>query len=419
MNPAKLAEHDLLDRLLCVSEDLIQVHDLSSLLDRILKEARLFTRAEAGSIFLAENGHLRFSYVHNEALFKGQDSRRYLYQDFELPAEPSSLCGYVAATGASLNIADAYRLPPEAPYHFNVSFDHASGYRTRSVLVVPMRSARGRIVGVLQIINARDGEGKVGPFSARDMAYVNFFANNAALAVERALITRELVLRTVRMAQLRDPKETGAHANRVGACAAEIYQRWAEMSGLGASEIEKKKDLIRVAAMLHDVGKVAISDTILKKPGRLTPEEFATMRYHTVFGAQLFNSDASELDDACLQIALHHHERFDGAGYPGLVADLANPGELILSPLAGRDIPLMARIVALSDVYDALISRRVYKEPWPLEKVLTLVNEEKGKAFDPEVVEAFYSVADIVLSIHSRYPDPPSGLGLPSQEGGA
>ncbi|MFZ5585588.1 MAG: HD domain-containing phosphohydrolase [Thermodesulfobacteriota bacterium] len=403
--PATPENQGFLDSVLAIAEDLIQIHDLSALLDKILSEARRFTNADAGSIFLVHGDKLHFSYVHNDTLFTSQNSHKYLYQDLAIPMDQSSLSGFVACTGQPLNIPDAYEMPPNVPYGFNRNFDRSSGYRTRSVLVVPMRTSRGKIVGVLQIINAQDQAGRAVAFSERDQGYVTFFANNAAIAVERALITRELILRTARMAELRDPKETGAHVNRVGAYSAEIYERWARDRGLDGEHIKKQKDLIRVAAMLHDVGKVAISDAILKKPGKLSDDEFAAMQLHTVFGAQLFGNATSELDAASLEIALNHHERWDGRGYPGRIDDIfaadpeRGPGK------RGEEIPIFARIVALADVYDALICRRVYKPAWPEEQVMDEVRSGAGGHFDPDVVAAFFAIYDVIASIRQRFPD--------------
>lgn len=395
----------LADSLLAAAEGLFQLHDLSSMLDRILLEARRFTRAEAGSIFLENQGRLVFSYVHNEVLFTSQAENRFLYQDYQLPMDQSSLCGYAAVTGQPLRVDDAYRLPAGSPYAFNQSFDQASGYRTGAVLAAPMITSRGRVVGVVQIINPRDAQGASRVFDQRDQTYVAFFANHAALALERALITRELILRTAKITELRDPKETGAHVNRVGAYSAEIYECWAQKQGQAPAEIKYQKDIIRMAAMQHDVGKVAISDLILKKPGRLTPEEFRVMQLHTVYGARLFDNTTSEMDAAAQAIALNHHERWDGGGYPGHIPDLMAEGARVGPGKRGQEIPLFARVVALADVFDALISARVYKPAWPEEKVLDAIRVESGGHFDPQMVEAFFEIYQVIDSIRRRYQD--------------
>ena len=114
----------------------------------------------------------------------------------------------------------------------------------------------------------------------------------------------------LRMAEMRDPKETGAHVNRVGAYSAEIYEAWARKKGISRKEFEKNRDVLRVASMLHDVGKVAISDMILKKPAKLDIDEFEIMKQHTFLGAKLFADSQSEFDDAAFRIAPIHQRGF-------------------------------------------------------------------------------------------------------------
>ena len=167
-----------------------------------------------------------------------------------------------------------------------------------------------------------------------------------------------------------------------------------------------------MSAMLHDVGKVAISDTILKKPGRFTPEEFQVMKLHTLFGANLFSDIYSDFDESAGIVALNHHERWDGKGYPGHI-DLQNqlplPGYESENGGArgkqGEEIPLFGRIVALADVYDALSCRRCYKEAWNGNEVLAAIREEVGKQFDPELVEVFMDCLDSFNQIEKFYPD--------------
>ena len=206
-------------------------------------------------------------------------------------------------------------------------------------------------------------------------------------------MTRAIILRMIRMAELHDPKETGAHVNRVGGFAVEIYEKWALKRNLQQKEIDTNRDILRMAAMLHDVGKVAISDIILKKPGRFNSDEFEIMKQHTLLGARLFLGSQSEFDDAAAKVALTHHERWDGKGYPGHV-DIHTgkpiPGHLDPEDLPlgkkGEDIPLFGRIVALADVYDALSSARIYKEAWDESEVLATIEKEAGYHFDPELV---------------------------------
>ena len=309
-----------------------------------------------------------------------------------------------------LNIPDVYSLPEDLPYRFDRSFDEKSGYRTKSMLVVPLINNRDELIGVLQLINARDETGKVIPFSSSDEPYILNFAKAAAIALEKAQLTRSLILRMINMAALRDPEETAEHVNRVGAYSVEIFEEWARMKGYSEDEIEKKKSILRMAAMVHDVGKVGISDTILKKPGKLTAEEFEIMKAHTYLGARLFLQDPkSEFDIAAAEVALNHHERWDGKGYPGYVDPFTGkplPGyeeKGRARPKKGEEIPVFGRIVALADVYDALSSKRCYKEPWPEEKVLKEIEKNAGRQFDPSVVEAFFSCLDAIRAIKERY----------------
>jgi response regulator RpfG family c-di-GMP phosphodiesterase len=400
-------DHDTLNRILHTVEESSHIKDLDALLDRVLLDARRLTRADAGSIFLVENNVLNFSYIHNDTLFTSP-SNKYIYSSHTLEIDNHSLAGYAANTGESVVLDDVYRIPAHMPFAFNPSFDEASGYRTKSMLVVPLKTSRGKIVGVLQIINSLNEQKEVVAFDDRDRLVLNYFAVHAAAAIERAMMTREIILRMIRMCELRDPHETGAHASRVAAYAAEIYQQWASARGIAPEEIKRMRGLIRVAAMLHDLGKIAISDMILKKPGKLDPDEYQTMKYHTIYGARLFENATSDLDALGAEIALNHHERWDGRGYPGKLDDIF-AGHLTLGPgKRGEEIPISARIVALADIYDALVSRRAYKEPFPQEQSLKYIRENSGQIFDPEVVAAFFAIQDIIMAIREKYAEDPS-----------
>lgn len=396
---------DYVARILSTIEELNRLKDVDAILDKTLAAARALADAEAGSIFLVEDGRLAFRYVHNDILFADGGVSPAMYKNFTLPIDETSIVGYAAKTGTPLAIDDAYTLDESLPYRFNKSFDTSTGFRTRSILTLPLKTFDGKLVGVMQIINARDLSGTPGPFTPEQRTYIPLFAQNAAVAIERGRMTRELILRMMRMAELRDPTETATHVQRVGAYSAEIYHRWALDRGLAREEIRRFKDLLRIAAMLHDVGKVGVSDTIIKKPARLSDDEFMVMKRHTIFGARLFADCHSDLDEMCRDIALRHHEQWSGGGYPGRVEDLSSdhiPGR----PMKGEEIPLAARITALADVYDALVSPRSYKEPWPEERVLDFIREKSGQHFDPCVVEAFFKVHEVLLAIRERFAEP-------------
>ncbi|GFM37593.1 HD domain-containing phosphohydrolase [Desulfovibrio psychrotolerans] len=387
-----------------VSDELNQLKDVDTILDRTLTEVRALANADAGSIFLVEDGRLRFSYVHNDTLFAKDATNAAVYSNFAVPITEASIVGYSALSGETLIIDDAYTLDPSLPFKFNPSYDKATGYKTTSILTIPLKIAQGKLVGVMQIINAKDTAGRSVPFDRTAQTYIPLFANNTAIAIERGIMTRELILRMMKMAELRDPTETGAHVQRVGAYCAEIYHRYALNKGVPVKELKRTKDLLRLAAMLHDVGKVGISDSILKKPGKLTGEEFDIIKLHTVYGARLFENSTSDLDAMCRDIALNHHEKWSGGGYPGFV-DALFEGDPHLGTASknGEEIPLAARICALADVYDALASPRSYKEPFPEDKVLDIIKKDTGTHFDPEVTEAFLQIHDVILAIRSKY----------------
>lgn len=408
-----LTEREKLFVLTNLGVELNQLKDLDILMERILTEARRFVNADAGSIYIRDNERLMFTYTQNQTLQKRlPPGGKLIYSTFTIPIDKNSIAGYTALTGRALNIPDVYHLDPSIPCSFGRSFDQTSGYRTKSMLSIPLKTLRGDVVGVLQIINGMDEAGRVVPFSEEDERMMYHFASIAAVALERAQMTRTIILRMIRMAELRDPKETGAHVNRVGAYSVEIYEEWAKKKGIHLKEIERRRDALRMAAMLHDVGKVAISDAILKKPSRFTKDEFEIMKQHTVLGARLFMDRKSDFDEAALEVALNHHERWDGKGYPGHVnVETGSPLEGYVEPdgrargKKGDEIPLFGQIVAIADVYDALSSKRVYKEAWDESQILKAMEEGAGTQFDPELIEVFFSCHDVIRSIRERYPN--------------
>ena len=167
---------------------------------------------------------------------------------------------------------------------------------------------------------------------------------------------------------------------------------------------------MRIASMLHDAGKVAISDVILKKPAKFTPEEYQVMQHHTVYGSALFEDTQSQLDIISREIAFTHHENWDGTGYPGWVdpvtgAPLRTGEDGKTVGKKGEEIPLTGRIVSVADVFDALCSRRVYKEPWTEEDVLNEIRNLSGTKFDPELVDIFFEILPSIKQIQNLYPE--------------
>jgi HD-GYP domain-containing protein (c-di-GMP phosphodiesterase class II) len=409
-----LSEKQKVSTVMKLGIELTEIKDIDVLLERILREARRLANADAGSIYIKEADKLKFSYTQNETQQKRLlPGKKLVYSTFSIPINNQSIAGFVANTGETLNIPDAYKLKPNLPFSFNKSYDDLSGYRTQSMLTFPLKTNRGDTIGVLQLINAKKNADKVVPFAKKDEPLILHFANMAAVAIERAQMTRAMILRTIKMAELRDPKETGSHVNRVASYSVVLYEAWAVKRSVSRDVIDKNRDILRMAAMLHDVGKVAIADAILKKPGRLDDTEREAMKLHTIMGARLFSDRYSEFDEAAGVVALNHHEKWDGTGYPGNVNP--NDGKVLPGyensegkpcPKKGEEIPVFGRIVALTDVYDALSSLRAYKERWDETHVLAELKACSGTHFDPEMVEVFFSCIDTIRGVAERYPDP-------------
>ena len=193
---------------------------------------------------------------------------------------------------------------------------------------------------------------------------------------------KELIFRISRAAEFRDP-ETGAHIQRMA--------HYSQIIALGLDLSLQQQKLILEAAPMHDVGKIGIPDYILLKPGKLTPEEFEVMKGHSKIGYELLKDSRSEIMRAGAEVAISHHEKFDGTGYP--------------HGLKGNQIPLFGRIVAVADVFDALTSERPYKRAWPLGDACQFLEDGRGKHFDPLCVEAFLAGWEHVLDVRQRFRD--------------
>lgn len=193
---------------------------------------------------------------------------------------------------------------------------------------------------------------------------------------------RETITRLARAAEFRDP-ETGAHIQRMARYSALI----AERLGMSRAQVEHMLQ----AAPMHDVGKLGIPDYILLKPGRLNPEEREIMKQHAAIGHDILKDSASVVVQLGASIALSHHEKYDGTGYPhGLV---------------GEKIPIEGRIVAVADVFDAITSERPYKKSWPIDDAVAFLREGRGTHFDPLCVDTFFDSLDEVLRIREQFRD--------------
>lgn len=192
----------------------------------------------------------------------------------------------------------------------------------------------------------------------------------------------EIITRLGKASEFRDD-ETGRHIERISGYVSLIA---------GAMDINNEQiALMKYASPMHDVGKIGIPDNILLKPGRLTEDEFKIIKLHTIIGNKILSGTTLPLLELAREIAVSHHERWDGNGYP--------------HGLNKESIPISGRIVSITDVFDALTSDRVYKSAWPIEKALDYIKEQRGKQFDPDVVDAFFSVVDRIIEIKSAKTD--------------
>ena len=402
-----------------LDSELNQIQDYDLLLERILYEARRVVSADAGSIYITvptEEGEegtekLAIKYSQNDTIQKGlPPGQKMIYSVFSVLINEKSISGYCAFKKTLINEPDMYNIPKEAPYSFNSSFDAITGYKTVSSLTIPLIATDKKVIGVIQVLNSKDKDGNNVPFSADDEIVLNHFALNASTVLQRAHLTRMMILRMIKMSELRDPKETGTHVKRVAGYSVEIYDRWAYNHKIPTEEKEKFRDMLKISSMLHDIGKVAIPDAILKKPARFTPEEYRIMQHHTTYGANLFSDANAPVDILARDIALSHHENWDGTGYPGWIDLQAQEEENTNSESNPRgkereEIPLGGRIVAIADVYDALCSRRVYKEPWGEKDVLEEMRKLSGSKFDPELIDVFFEILPNIKQIQNQNPE--------------
>ena len=199
---------------------------------------------------------------------------------------------------------------------------------------------------------------------------------------ELAVASEETVLRLAKAAEFRDD-ETAQHTLRMS--------HYCKMIAEKLNFSQERCELVRLASQLHDVGKIGIPDAILLKPGKLTKEEFTLMKEHAMFGFRILSDSKAALLQTGAIIARSHHERYDGNGYP--------------DGISGEEIAIEARIAAVADVFDALTSKRVYKDPMPTDRAATILRQDSGKHFDPRLVDIFLNNMDTVLAIRERFPD--------------
>lgn len=365
-------------------------HDLSKLLDKILSKAQEVTGADGGSIYLVKKDKMIFKASRNKTLLEkfGPEKMKEIVKTFVIPVTKKSMAGYTVVTGKLLNISDVKNIPSSADYSYDPAFDKKYGYDTVSMLVIPMINRDGEVTGVLQLINSMEN-GKPVAFKTSHEKIISSFSSQAAISIANAELNEDLknahfdtIFRLSEAAECRD-KETANHIKRVS-----HYSRLlSEKLGWSPEACE----LIFWSSPMHDIGKLGIPDAILQKPGPLTPEERAVMEQHTVIGALVLKDSSIPVIAKSRIVALTHHEKYDGTGYP--------------QKIKGEDIPLEGRIVALADVYDALSSKRVYKPPMPEEKVISILKEGKGTHFDPVLIELLLENMKKIAEIREEFSD--------------
>ena len=353
-------------------------------------EAQGIMSCDGASIFLVENNKLIFKAMRSGTYFKmwGEEKTRAIFKTFEMPLTKNSIAGYVALTATALNISDVSRIPAGEQYRYDHTLDERYGYKTVSLLVMPIKNKQNEVVGVLEMINAVEN-GKVTQFSSVDTEIAESFSSQAGVAIQNTSLTEQLreanydtIFRLSVAAEYKD-KETSNHIKRVSFYARLIADRLRYCS--------EDCKLIFWAAPMHDIGKLGIPDAILQKPGPLSPEERKKIEKHCVIGAKVLKDSKVPVILKSKVVALTHHEKYDGTGYP--------------LKLKGNEIPVEGRLVAIADVFDALTSKRVYKAQLPEDQALKIMKEGRGTHFDPEMLDCFFDSIDDVSEIRSRYED--------------
>ncbi|MGE4497500.1 MAG: HD-GYP domain-containing protein [Deferribacterales bacterium] len=295
----------------------------------------------------------------------------------------SGIAGKAAENDEVIIINDAYSDP-----RFDKTVDMHTGYRTRNMIAIPYHDPDGNVIGVFQAINKMTEDGN---FTEEDVRRLMLAATYTGKELSTVLMQQEIertqkeIIFTMAEAGEMRSKETGFHVKRVA--------EYSYLLAVGCGMSEKEAELLKMASPMHDIGKVAIPDAVLLKPGKLTDEEWEIMRSHAVMGYNILRHSERKILKAAATVALTHHEKWNGKGYP--------------HGLAGEDIHIFGRITAIADVFDALGSDRVYKKAWDMDRILKLMQEESGQHFDPALVKVFFDNLDKFIAVRDTYRDMP------------
>jgi len=367
--PSDLTTQEILDLLFSYTPKIAAEKKLDKLLILMADLGRTLVAADRCSLWLLDEarGELWTKVAH------GVDELR-------MPIS-AGFVGYSVQTGEALCIDDAYQDP-----RFNQDVDKYTRYHTRSILTIPVKDNEGRVMGVYQAVNKLTPEGR---FTKQDMERLSLTAIYSGKSLESALLyqeientQREILFIMGEVGESRS-KETGNHVKRV----AEYCYLLATYRGLS----EDDSELIKLASPMHDIGKIAIPDSVLKKPGKLDDAEYHVMKSHAGIGYEMLHNSKRRILRASAEIAWTHHEKWDGSGYP--------------NGIAGAEIPLFGRICAVADVFDALANDRCYKKAWSREQIVDLFEKESGKHFDPELATILLTHYDRFEEINQQYLD--------------
>ena len=354
-------ENVRLHSLLEVTNTLSSVINLETLLFKIMDVVRINLHADRCTVFILDK----------EKKELWSKVAMGLKQEIRFPAD-KGIAGFVASSGETLNIPDAY-----ADYRFNPEVDKKTGYKTKNMLTMPMRDKRNDIIGVFQVLNRKSGS-----FTTEDEELLGAISSIASSALENALLYEEIrksftsFIETLSTTLDARDYITSGHSRRVTLYAVQISR----LMRLDAVEINR----IRYASLLHDIGKIGVPEMVLFKNKKLSDDEYEIIKRHASLTKSIlskihFQKDLKDVPE----IASTHHEKIDGSGYP--------------DGLTGSEIPLGGKILAVCDVFDALTSRRQYRDRIEIEKVMEIIDKETGTAFEPFVVYEFKSIRLNVL----------------------
>ena len=369
-DPPKLSADEKLNLLVEFGARISSELRLDKLLDIIAQQITRMLNVGRCTIYLKDGER-------NELWSKIAQGGGLEHTEIRVPLNGNNVIAIVARTGQTINMPNAYE-----DERFSMDVDMVTDFRTHSLLAVPLKNNSGKVLGVFQVSNKADGT----PFDKKDEGILLLLATLAGSSIEIAKLYQdvhvaqlETIYRLAVTAEYRDQQDTRAHLKNISIIS--------YLLALALGMNKKEAELIKNASPLHDIGKVALADNILLKPGRLTPEEFEIMKSHTVYGGRILEGAHSKVLQVAHKMSLYHHEKWNGTGYP--------------KGLKGEEIPLEARIITVADVFDALCVSRVYKKAWKTDDAYLYILGESGKAFDPRIVAAFKKIYSSVRKLYT------------------